>query len=172
MKLTDFIKQHREEFDHREPGPEVWKKIEDTLPAEPKSLLNNITVWRIASILLLGLSLYLGMDRLQTQPRSEVKRMQGEFNDLETFYSNQIAEKTLLIEGIESTQEDDQFTQDYQKLDAMYQVLREQMKIQPTEKVKDALVLNLLVRIDLLNQQLKKLEESRKERKSVGSSSV
>ena len=41
----------------------------------------------------------------------------------------------------------------------MYQVLKEQMKIQPTQKVKEALVLNLLVRIDLLNQLLYKLDQ-------------
>jgi hypothetical protein len=51
------------------------------------------------------------------------------------------------------------FTRDFEQLEAMYMVLREEMKTRPSEKVKDALVLNLLVRIDLLNQQLHKLEE-------------
>jgi hypothetical protein len=46
----------------------------------------------------------------------------------------------------------------------MYQVLREQMKTNPTEKVKDALILNMLVRIDLLNQQIHEIEQSRTER--------
>ena len=41
----------------------------------------------------------------------------------------------------------------------MYQVLKEEMKIHPGQKVKDALVLNLLIRIDLLNQQLHKIEK-------------
>jgi hypothetical protein len=41
----------------------------------------------------------------------------------------------------------------------MYSVLKEEMKNHPSQKVKDALVLNLLVRIDLLNQQLHNLEE-------------
>jgi hypothetical protein len=38
-------------------------------------------------------------------------------------------------------------------------ILKEEMKSQPSEKVKDALVLNLLVRINLLNQQLYKLDK-------------
>jgi hypothetical protein len=46
----------------------------------------------------------------------------------------------------------------------MYFVLREQMKINPTEKVKDALILNLLIRMDLLNQQIESLEDSKKEK--------
>ena len=51
------------------------------------------------------------------------------------------------------------FTQDYQKLDAMYQVLKEEMKLHPSKKVKDALILNFLIRIDLLNQQLHELDK-------------
>lgn len=45
----------------------------------------------------------------------------------------------------------------------MYEVLREEMKASPSEKVKDALILNMLIRIDVLNQQIKKLEDLRKE---------
>jgi hypothetical protein len=51
------------------------------------------------------------------------------------------------------------FTQDFQQLEAMYMILKEEMKTQPSQKVKDALVLNLLVRINLLNQQLYKLDK-------------
>ena len=51
------------------------------------------------------------------------------------------------------------FTHDFQQLEAMYLVLKEEMKTRPSQKVKDALVLNLLVRIDLLNQHLQRLEE-------------
>jgi hypothetical protein len=45
----------------------------------------------------------------------------------------------------------------------MYQVLREEMKVHPSQKVKDALVLNLLVRIDLLNKQLHNIEQEHPE---------
>jgi hypothetical protein len=37
------------------------------------------------------------------------------------------------------------------------------MKAHPSKKVKEALVLNLLVRIDLLNQQLQALENNAEE---------
>jgi hypothetical protein len=97
---------------------------------------------------------------------------QVEFMDLETFYSSQIAEKVALINDIDALGENDPFTQDFQKLDAMYQVLREEMKNHPSEKVKDALVLNLLVRIDLLNQQIKKLEDSKRRSQKIAASEV
>ena len=48
------------------------------------------------------------------------------------------------------------------EISLMYLVLKEEMKNDPSQKVKDALVLNLLVRIDLLNQQLYRLENEYK----------
>ncbi|MDZ7648911.1 MAG: hypothetical protein U5K54_18050 [Cytophagales bacterium] len=63
-----------------------------------------------------------------------------------------------LINNIQNFNEEEEFTQDMEKVEAMYFVLREQMKINPTEKVKDALILNLLIRMDLLNQQVESLE--------------
>ena len=50
-------------------------------------------------------------------------------------------------------------TQNLKKLEAMYLVLKDEMKRRPSQDVRDALVLNLLVRIDLINQQLNKLDK-------------
>jgi hypothetical protein len=54
----------------------------------------------------------------------------------------------------------------------MYMVLKEEMKSRPSQKVQDALVLNLLVRIDLLNQQLYKLEKAYSKERKSGEDSV
>jgi hypothetical protein len=91
---------------------------------------------------------------------------------LDVFYSNQITEKAELVSQfqIEQGDTDDEVTQNIQKLEAMYQVLKTEMRQRPSQDVKDALVLNLLVRIDLLNQQLNKLdrrEEDKESSKSV-----
>jgi hypothetical protein len=51
----------------------------------------------------------------------------------------------------------------------MYQVLKLEMEKRPSADVKDALVLNLLVRIDLLNQQLNKLDKQPEKKVSVRS---
>ena len=121
-------------------------------------------VWRAAAAVLLALSGYLFVMRNSTSTTKEISRVQSDFTDLELYYRNQIAEKTGLINDYDGAGEHEQFTQDFQKLEAMYQVLSEEIKKHPSQKVKDALVLNLLVRIDLLNQQLKKLEDSKKKR--------
>ena len=158
--LKNFIHQNREGFDDKTPGEKTWNKIEASLPAgRTISLWNSISVWRAAAVLFLGLAGYFFVTGNQSSlQKKEVATLEGEFSDLETFYSSEIAEKIALINHFDQTQDADQFTQDFKKLDAMYQVLKEQMKSQPTQKLRDALVLNLLVRIDLLNQQLHSLE--------------
>ncbi|MDX1628888.1 MAG: hypothetical protein R3345_09335, partial [Fulvivirga sp.] len=50
---------------------------------------------------------------------------------------------------------------DLQKLDAMYEVLKEEFDKNPSKAVVDALILNLLVRIDILNKQLELLDHEK-----------
>ena len=85
-----------------------------------------------------------------------------EFKDVEAFYVEQISEKVEMIDEFQKNEGLNSFTQDFQQLEAMYMVLKEEMHARPSQKVKDALVLNLLVRIDLLNQQLHALEKGYK----------
>ena len=165
--LKNFIDQHRQEFDSREPSEKVWDKLESQLPKSKNSWFQSVTIWRAAAILFMGLSGYLFLsnqgllNRSEKLERSETAKLQGEFSDLESFYTDQIAQKVELINQIDDFDEHDNLSQDLSKLDAMYQVLREQMKTNPSEEVKDALILNMLVRIDLLNQQIHKLEQSK-----------
>jgi hypothetical protein len=170
-RLEEFINEHRSEFDNREPSDRVWSKIRrDAESASRDSagksfgrgLFTAVSIWRAAAILFFGLSAYLLITNQYTQKR-EVSKLQLEFRDLESFYGNQIAEKAAFIDKLETAYDDDQFSQDVQKLEAMFEVLKEEMKTSPSEQVKDALILNMLIRIDLLNEQIKKLEDLRKE---------
>ena len=161
--LKDFVSKHREAFDHREPANTVWSRVQATLPRRKQvTLWNSLMVWRAASLILLVLSFYLISSRIPQAPKKELAMAQREFSDLETFYSSQINEKVAMINTLESADEDDQFTQDFRKLQAMYEVLKEELKSHPGEKVRDAMVLNFLVQIDLLNQQIKRLEDMKK----------
>ncbi len=168
--LKDFVDENRDGFDVRQPQEAAWKKIESSLPSKSVSLWNSVSLWRAAAILFFGVSGYLlfapqGI-RNNKMERAQIK---GEFKDLEVFYSNQIVEKKELVNKFqaETGLTEDEVTQNLQKLEAMYQVLKEEMESQPTQDVKDALVLNLLVRIDLLNQQLNKLDRRDAKEKMV-----
>ena len=165
--LKEFIHQNRDSFDDKVPAEKVWRSIATNLPSSRTiTFWNSVSVWRAAAILFMGLSVYVFLSGSQSPiHRKEVAKLQDEFFDLDMYYNSEIAEKVALINGFDDQSKADQFTQDFQKIDAMYQVLKEQMKIQPTQKVKDALILNLLIRIDLLNQQIYKLEDITKKEK-------
>jgi len=169
--LKDFIQNNRSAFDQREPSEKVWNSIDYSLPKmRQQSLWNSVVLWRVAAVLFFGLSVYLVVKPTTNVRKPEVAKMQKEFSDQEMFYSVQIEEKVAFIDGLDETMGNDQFTQDFQKLDAMYQVLREEMKTKPTEKVRDALILNMLIRIDLLNQQIKRLEDANRKTRPEESS--
>lgn len=160
-QLGDFVHRNREGFDDREPSPKIWKRIEASLGLKEKSWANSLFLWRAAAIFFMALSLYLLIPRGQMKVENSLALK--EFTDVEAFYIQQISNKEELINSFQSGDGLNAFTHDFHQLEAMYLVLKEEMKSRPSHKVKDALVLNLLVRIDLLDKYLHQLEEKREE---------
>ena len=159
--LQDFIQQYREVFDNKIPDERVWQRISSQLKSGRQVYWwDSLLLWRVAAVLLLALSVFLWSQGGRGDDKLAASRVRGEFLDVESFYRQEIASKVALIDNYSDAMEKDQFVQDFQKLDAMYQVLRDELQSHPTEKVRDALILNILVRLDLLNQQIQKLEDS------------
>jgi hypothetical protein len=156
--LEKFIHQNREAFDDKEPSEKVWNKIEASIHLSSKGWWNSIGLWRAAAVIFMVLSIYLLIPKPFIKSQS-ADIAASEFNDVEAFYFKQITEKVEMIDDFKKNEGLNGFTQDFQQLEAMYMILKEEMKTQPSQKVKDALVLNLLVRINLLNQQLYKLDK-------------
>ena len=157
-QLEDFIRNNREAFDDREPSEKVWKNINASLGLGRTGVWNSLAVWRAAAVIFMVLCGYLLIPKPVNVAISK-DSASSEFEDVEAFYFQQISEKVELIDEFQKNEGLNGFTHDFQQLEAMYMVLKEEMKTRPSQKVKDALVLNLLVRIDLLNQQLHKLEK-------------
>ena len=166
MKANDslgkFIAENRDAFDAQNPPDNAWKKIETALPDSSRQIFwSSVTVWRTAALVFFGLSAYLLITKNYSRPnKQEIAEIQG-FNDLEVYYSSQISEKMDMVHRYQSTTglTEDEITQNLKKLEAMYLVLKDEMRRRPSQDVRDALVLNLLVRIDLINQQLHKLDK-------------
>jgi hypothetical protein len=156
-QLDDFVRQNRTAFDDKEPSDRVWRNIKATMKFSSGGLWNSISLWRGAAIVFMVLSAYLLLPKhIFTASKSDVAA--NEFRDVEAFYFQQISEKVELIDGFKKNDGLNGYTQDFKQLEAMYMILKEEMRTRPSQKVKDALVLNLLVRINLLNQQLQKLD--------------
>jgi hypothetical protein len=160
-RLEDFIRENRAAFDDKEPSEKVWKNINASIAFRRTGVWNSLALWRAAAVIFMVLCGYLLIPK-NTQQTIAAKNVASEFDDVEAFYIRQISEKVEMIDEFQKSEGLNGFTHDFQQLEAMYMVLKEDMKTRPSEKVKDALVLNLLVRIDLLNQQLHKLEQEYK----------
>lgn len=160
-RLEEFVRDNREAFDDKEPSEKVWRNIHASLPVKRTSVWNSLAMWRAAAIIFMVLCGYLLIPKVSETSIAK-ENTSTEFDDVEAYYFQQISEKVEMIDEFQKSEGLNGFTHDFQQLEAMYMVLKEEMKTRPSQKVKDALVLNLLVRIDLLNQQLHKLEKEYK----------
>jgi hypothetical protein len=159
-ELEDFIQQHRAALDNKEVPSHAWANIQQRL-FEKQPWLQPIRYWQAAAILFFTLSVGLWWQSKPVGGQNAVR----EFSDAEAFYNQEISEKIKLINN--THQDLNGFTRDFQQLEAMYMVLKEEMAQQPSEKVKEALVLNLLVRINLLNKQLQEIDEANRKTTTV-----
>ncbi len=125
-QLEDFVHQNRGAFDDKEPSQKVWKGIEGSLGLFDRSWWNSVILWRAAAIIFMVLSGYLLLPK-------EPGRLQNalalkEFSDVEAFYIQQISHKVELIDEFKRNDGINGFTHDFQQLEAMYLVLKEEIK--------------------------------------------
>ena len=154
-RLERFIRQNRSQLDGEQPDEAVWDNIQSNLADKSDAKVRQLIWWRAAAILFFVFSVGLLLkDNLRPPANNEIADSQ--FAQTETFYVNQIADKEQLIQvylinhpglGVE-------FKNDLEQLDNIYLQLKEDYKENNSDKVLDALIMNLQSRIDLLNRQL------------------
>jgi len=169
-RLEDFIRANREEFDEIEPSADLWARIEKHLPPvgeEPKKReAKTFSLWfvmRVAAtvvvIMGLGFALYV---------RSE-KKQAIDFAAINPVYARQQVQYTSLIQAkrseLKSVAKSDpelykEFSAQVAQMDATYKELNSELITSPNqERVLRAMIRNLKIQADVLNQQLKVLEE-------------
>jgi len=166
-RLEAFVKTNRQEFDQGMPGDHVWVDIDQRIMKDIKPWYQQ-EVWllRAASVVLLLISLFLYQSN-QKPALQQIASGNHEFDQVEGYYASMINEKRSQIDSFQEgkVEADEAYVVDLQRLDAMYEVLKEELGRNPSKEVKDALTLNLLIRIDLLNNKLQAIEELSEEKK-------
>ena len=183
-KLEKFIQDNREEFDSEEPRPQLWKKLRSELEHEKKDdrvFHLSFLRWTAAAavvIMLVGMFYYL--NRQQTPDTVAGKSNTNEVTEdplaqIDPAYAKQVYHFTQLIElkqnelkQIEKEQPElyGQFVKDVRKLDSSYQGLRAQLPANPDPEVLlEAMIQNLRLQADLLNQQLAIIKEIKQSKK-------
>jgi hypothetical protein len=156
-KLEKFIKSHRAEMDHKEPRPDLWIEIANEISSETKQrhLTKSFVWWRAAAILLLFVTSLMVLEKFISEPEEKEVVMSEELMEAESFYVDLISQKKEeMITLSEDLELGNEFVQEINMLDSMYTVLKRDLKNGNEENVADAMILNLQLRIEVLNQQL------------------
>jgi hypothetical protein len=181
-RLDDFIHNHRDEFDSDLPSPQVWNKIDERLSGGPKKTKVVQISWMrwsaaAAVVLLIGAAAlyWFNQDPSIEQPVAEVKDDSpmvvdsNMLNDINPAYAKELYHFTQLIElrqgelkqmEKENPELYQQFVTDINKLDSSYNVLKQELPANPNrEQLLEAMIRNLQVQMDMLNQQLQIIQQ-------------
>jgi len=187
-KLKDFVHEHREAFDTFEPRAELWQEICRELPPAPKeakvikisfgqraSFSADALFMRVAAAIVLlfacGLTLFLmkqntpkAANTIAAASQNRLQKISPEIVEVEAYYTSQIQEKKsemsaydLKMLGLNSEAGIDQ---ELARLDSSYIQLKKELYTTPnTDRVVEAMIQNLQIRIEVLNRQLEVLQK-------------
>lgn len=176
--LERFIRDNRESFDDQEPSNELWDKIGTAIgqPQKTTRVINmSLAGWAVAATLFLASAGILGYQLFNQLPIAPSVTLSDKkidtpvssdslVNQIDPQYGKLVTQFTAVIETkqmeLKKLEKDDpelykKFAGDIQKLDSSYHALRNTLKANPnTEQLLQAMISNLQLQIDLLNQQL------------------
>ncbi len=158
--LEQYIRNNKAEFDNKEPRDKVWTRVEKDLDM---GKADYGWLWKAAVVVLLAVSSYLIWERQDPAINNAVASefyLDAQFVETELYYTQLITQKRLMVIGydLEDTELKQGFGIDLASLDTIYQELKQEFINTNNEVVLDALINNLQVRMELLNQQLMILE--------------
>ena len=175
-RLEDFIKMNREEFDDLEPSADLWTRIEKHLPAQEIELKKRGSktfslgfVLRVAASVIvvmgIGFAFYLKKEKKETIDLAAINPV----------YAQQQIQYTSLIETkrteLKSIAKSDpqlykEFSSEIAKMDSTYKKLNDDLATSPNqERVLHAMIRNLQIQTEVLNQQLNVVEQFNKMKK-------
>jgi len=167
-RLEDFIKNNREEFSDLEPRGNLWGRIEAELPEqfiEKKKEAKTFSlgfVLRVAAtvIMIMGACFFYYAHK---QPATvSLAAINPEYARQQVQYTSLIASKRNELKSLAKTDPQlySEFTAEITKMDSTYHKLNRDLLTSPNqEAVLRAMIRNLQVQTEVLNQQLNVIEQ-------------
>jgi hypothetical protein len=179
-QFEQFMRDHRDEFDNEDPAPQVWSKLEkELIPAQQEAkvvsmkstMAMKVMRWSIAAAILVGPkptvqgpSVAEAKPSVKDQPASDPM-----LKDIDPTYAKEVYHFTQLIElkqsELKQLEKDNpalykRFLGDINKLDSSYKVLKNELpKNANREQLLEAMIQNLKLQTELLNQQLQIIQQ-------------
>jgi len=169
-RLEDFIREHRNEFDELEPSMDLWDRIEKHLPAEgglPKKreakMFSLGFVLRVAATVIvvmgIGFVFYL---RYEKRGGVDLAAINPEYAKQQVHYASLVETKRIELKQLsqQSPELYQEFSAEIAKMDSVYRKLNSELATSPNqESVLHAMIRNLQIQTEVLNQQLQVIEQ-------------
>jgi hypothetical protein len=178
--LDRFIKQNRSHFDEEQPSEKLWEQIEKGLQSKTPVPVRSLKQkwWTAAAAVILfatAATAYIIFKKTDpvNQPVVENNTIilpdnkvakDADIAAIDPVYAQQAARFSLLIDEkqkeLKAIQTDEpflykKFSFDIKRLDSTYTLLKQQLPVNPNkEELLEAMIYNLQLQIELLNQQL------------------
>lgn len=169
-RLEDFIKANREDFDDMEPGAGVWERIEKQLPdlagEENKKGRKTFSlgfVLRVAALVVIAMSisfiLYLQNEK---HSRVNIAAINPEYAKEQAHYATLVSTKRKELKNLSKSDPQlyREFSIEIGKMDSTYKKLNKDLATSPNQElVLRAMIRNLQIQTEVLNQQLNVIEQ-------------
>jgi len=164
------IRNHATQFNERRADKDkMWAKISEELhQAKPKVIpLWKRPLFRVAAsvLLLLGLASFFGLSVLNNNAK-KTQYASKELMEIDMYYKDLVSYQVELVKNNQALSEENkaEFLSFMEELDAEYEVLKKEMqKNLDNEQVLEAIVSNYKKRIELIENLLHQLNESKKQ---------
>jgi hypothetical protein len=164
-RLEDFIKANREEFDFREPAPEVWENIVAKNKKSKVVILKNYLV-RIAAVITIAIvaSAVLFQTNILGTAGIISQNIDPDLKELleaEAFYAHRVDSKLKEIRKCYFTFPElkEEVETDLNELEDMYQILKTDLKDNVSNKtVIEAMIENNRYRLKLVDDVLEQIK--------------
>jgi len=167
-KLEKFIKTHRYELDDKEPSSELWGKIAREITPEKKiePISRSLVYWRVAAAVLFFATSALLIDKFvyqESTPSVIATTTNPALIEAEGYYLSLINQMNEEITAYgQNDYSDPQFIHDMNSLDSVYQALKQDLALGNEQNIIDAMIQNLQLRIEVLNNQLEIIQSIEK----------
>jgi hypothetical protein len=190
-KIERFIRDNREDFDTFEPSGNLWAKIEENLTqnqagfsSENPTFTGNLVkkqpnfflkYWKIAASIFLIMGC-LSLFYVSKNPQSS----ESVIANVSPEYGKQVSQYVSLVESKREELDDlaqqnpvlyQEFSDDLEKLNQDYQNLKTELpQTTNQEDLVKAMIQNLKIQVEILNQQLEVIEKIKNYQKNPGQS--
>jgi len=167
-RMEDFIKANKNEFDELEPSSKLWENIESRLvlgqPAKREAKTFSLGfVLRVAAIVIMVMGIGFVLYLKNGQPgKVDYAAINPEYAKQQVKYASLVETKRTELKSLTRSNPElyKEFNGEIAKMDSTYNKLNRELATSPNqERVLRAMIRNLQIQTEVLNQQLNVIEQ-------------